>query len=496
MALQDIEHFVVLMMENRSFDNILGMLYPNDASRPSNFNGLTGNEVNPDNSGKLIRIQNKTDSSAMTTPTPDPGELWSDINEQLFGNPAGPANNKTIPTMNGFVANYQNQLANTTKLQNPTIQYNPQDIMNYFNPQQIPAISTLAREFAVCDQWFAAAPNQTWPNRFFVHTGTAMGYENNSPLHYPYEAKTIFTRFNEAGIEDGWKIYYHDFPQTLTLADLLPHFLRFDLFSSFQKDAMNGNLPRYSFIEPHYFTELSLLPSDMHPPHDVSLGDQLIATVYNILRVSPLWEKTLLVIIFDEHGGCYDHVPPPAAPPPELPKKGQIFAFDRYGVRIPAVLISPWIPKGTVYQKVPWNHFSHEVPPYPLDHTSIMVTLRKRWPKLGGPLMGRDAVAPDFGDILSCDKARTDCPISVRSVGYQPLDHVVERAKASAMNSFQLAMHDAAAQLPYLKGVKDVSSAIAKHIAAIKQNPVIPPSHESIDDGISFIKYKLDGFWG
>src|SRR5262249_11496609 len=184
-ALAKINHVVVLMLENRSFDSMLGRLYPKSAK----FDGLSGSESNRDFSGAPIRVNNQSGTSAdiMTTPDPNPGESWRDINEQFFGSPDPPRPGQ-VPSMDGFVRNY---LAQTKK---PAERYRPERIMRYFTPEQVPVISQLAKQFAVSDRWFASAPCQTWPNRFFLHTGTANGFENNFPLHFPYRMPTVFER--------------------------------------------------------------------------------------------------------------------------------------------------------------------------------------------------------------------------------------------------------------------------------------------------------------
>ena len=216
--LDHIEHVVVLMLENRSFDSMLGRLYPKSEA----FDGLSGEETNPDKDGNPVGVWNISDMDrpSMAIPDPDPGELWTDINEQLFGSKlvSSPA---PVPNMKGFVKNYQSQ---TDK---PADAYVPRSVMHYFLPEQVPVISRLARQFAVSDRWHASAPCQTWPNRFFVHTGTAQGYENNSPPQFPYEMPTIYNRFEGLEIGNGWKIYFHDVPQTLTLARLWHHLGKF-----------------------------------------------------------------------------------------------------------------------------------------------------------------------------------------------------------------------------------------------------------------------------
>jgi phospholipase C len=378
-ALSKINHFVVLMLENRSFDNLLGRLYPKSAT----FDGLSGDEFNLDPAGKPIHVNNLPGMAAdvLTIPDPNPGERWTDINEQLFGVIDPPQG--AIPQMNGFVLNYLKQ----TKW--PAERYDPKRIMHCFTPEQVPVLSQLARQFAVSDRWFASAPTQTWPNRFFVHAGTANGYENNAPPHFPYMMPTIFDRLKDMDPVNGWRIYFHDVAQSSALSRLWRIRHHFTRFSKFQSDAEEARLPAYTFIEPDYLSFLGP-QNDQHPPTSVAAGERLIAAVYNALRQSPLWTSSLLIIVFDEHGGCFDHVPPPAAVPPSL-RASNPFNFERYGVRVPALLVSPYIRQGLVLR-----------PPgdTPFDHTSVIATLRKRF-DLGGPLSERDAVAPTVESVLT-----------------------------------------------------------------------------------------------
>ena len=319
-----IEHVVVLMLENRSFDCMLGKLYPSDGT----FDGLTGQEANIF-SGQTVPVwtSDGIDPAIATIPDPDPGEHFTDMNQQLFA--GGQA-----ATMGGFVANYMAQ----PSAGKPFV---PRNIMHYYTPEQVPVISTLARAFGVCDRWHASAPCQTWPNRFFAHTGTALGYVNNSNFPIPFPAPSFFGQLERRNIP--WRIYFHDAPQSLLLRDiwhLAP--LRFRWFSQFLADAHTGALPAYSLIEPRYFSDAFLrrIPNDEHPPHNVQYGEELIAQAYIALRASPHWKKTLLIITYDEHGGCYDHVPPPPAVPPDAHQPDG-FEFNRYGVRVPAVIVSP-----------------------------------------------------------------------------------------------------------------------------------------------------------
>jgi phospholipase C len=479
-GLGPIEHVVVLMLENRSFDSMLGKLYPKSPA----FDGLDGGESNRDATGNIIRVANRpgTDPAAMSVPNPDPGELWTDINTQLFGNAVVPAP-LPVAGMSGFVQNYMAQEDVAAGL------YDPNNVMNYYTPEQVPVISRLARQFAVCDRWFASAPCQTWPNRFFAHTGTANGFENNDPPHFPYHMDTIFNRLEEAGMENPWKIYYHDYAQTWSLAKLWLLMDHFHFYEQFQSDAKNGALPAYAFIEPRYYPHASQLPNDQHPPHVVTMGEQLIADVYNCLRNSPQWQKTLLVITYDEHGGCFDHVPPPAAQPPGAQATAP-FNFDRYGVRVPAVLVSPYIRQGTVLR-----------PPgaVPFDHTSILSTLRACFPELGAPLTLRDAVAPDLSSALTLAQPVNIGPSSLTALPFTPTPALVARAQSAPPNGMQKALVKMAAHFPGAAPADDTASFVANHTSTLAGEAApraVPPGVDtSTAAGASaFIKSRVAPF--
>ncbi len=468
-----IEHVVVLMLENRSFDSMLGRLYPGNPE----LDGLQGTESNPLQGGGEITVWNsgKFDRDSMSIPDPDPGELWNDINMQLFGLGGKPGS--APPAMNGFVNNYVRQR------DQPAEKYRPESIMHYYTPEQIPVLSTLAKEFAVCDDWFASAPCQTWPNRFFLHCGTAAGYENNSPIHPPYLMETVFNRFSDPA---AWKIYFHDFPQTLTLSRLWPHMDRFRLFEQeFALDAAAGKLPSYAFIEPRYFPDVKL-PNDQHPPHHVGMGEDLIADVYNALRKNEAaWKKTLLVILYDEHGGIHDHVPPPTAVMPDN-TRSQPFAFDRYGVRVPAVLVSPYIKAGSILKRPQGSSA-------PFDHTSVIATLRKCF-SLGTPISHRDAVAPDLECALNLDTPGNPGPETVEPRPYAISPGDVQDALQAPLNDFQKALHAAAAHLP-APDHGNLFESIENHIENLVQG-ILPevPDHRTAADAIPFIREKLQAF--
>ncbi len=284
--------------------------------------------------------------------------------------------------------------------------------MTCFTHEQTPVLSTLAREFAVCDHWFASVPSQTFPNRDFMHAATSDGHVTNTPptCHAP----TIFNRIEEraADSRDGtgtkvptWGVYsgtegtsFFSLTRLVMQRTLGDHrFGGFHPIARFADDARAAQLPSYTFLEPQFTGRYQ---NDQKPPSDIRPGEDLIGWVYETLRDSPLWERTLLVITYDEHGGCFDHVAPPggATPPdPTCPIGDQGFRFDRFGVRVPAVLVSPWIEAGTVARPAGTT---------PFDHTSVLATIHERFGTQ--PLTARDRAAPDLSCVLTRDTPRTD----------------------------------------------------------------------------------------
>jgi len=226
---------------------------------------------------------------------------------------------------------------------------------------------------------------------------------DNQPRHYGM--RTIYENITGVGLK--WAIYFHDFPQSLALANLTDSALaaNFRFFPEFFRDLKNGTLPNYSFLEPRYFNFLSWQANDQHPPHDMQLGEHLIADVYEQLSQSSYWNKSLLVILHDEHGGIYDHeLPPPAVNPDGKVSIDPPFAFDRLGVRVPAVLVSPLIAKSTVDSTL-------------YDHTSLLATVRELF-NLPDALTERDRRANTFTALLD-NAVRMDKPAVTRP-GDQP----------------------------------------------------------------------------
>jgi phospholipase C len=397
-----IQHIVHLMLENRSFDHMLGFLYEesgNVSPAGDAFEGLTGQESNPDSSGNPVPVFkiSPADPGAYFMPGADPGEGYANTNSQLFGSGTPPV--PPTATNEGFVTNFEATITWDGRVgRSVEAGATARNIMGVFPPEALPVMSGLARGFAVCDHWFSSVPTETFPNRAFACAATSQGHMNDSTSSY-----TLPSIFGLMTAHDlTWKIYGYDaepltrknFPDTTNAPDA-----NFGMFSDFTADAAAGRLPAYSFLEPSWGSS----GNSQHPIYDVALGEKLIHDVYYALRGGPGWGQTLLFITYDEHGGLYDHVPPPpgAVPPDDTPGEFR-FDFTRFGVRVPAVLVSPLIAAGTVFRVAAGS--------MPLDHTSVLKTIETRW---GMPaLTRRDAAAPDVGDVLTLETPRTDDPLT------------------------------------------------------------------------------------
>jgi phospholipase C len=287
--------------------------------------------------------------------------------------------------------------------------------MASFAPGALPYLSQLAQQFCTCDRWFSSLPGPTVPNRFFLLAGSSGG-SPKSPSEFSmirgelgdqftFRNGTIFKRLKEQ-TQRRFVIYRgDDFP----LSGLVDGVARSDtkLFdrAGFAGDCSAGALPEFIFIEPSYGVFSSYRTGNsMHPVGDVRAGDQLIKDVYEGIRGSACWKNSVLILIYDEHGGFFDHVVPPGG----VPAPGDVpplyhFDFTQLGVRVPAVVISPLIPARTI------DHTCY-------DHTSVLATLRARFPEIGW-FTERDRLANDLSHLftLSPATARTDAPRTLKA---------------------------------------------------------------------------------
>lgn len=469
--LYKIKHIVVLMLENRAFDHMAGWLYSSENERHKmplrgqTFEGVSGknlsNPIPVDAQGNEKKIVKVGRGALETNPNPNSGEEYFHVNTQLFGTAHYPydkppynlpENPPDVPLMNGFVRDYINVLKSVKH----SARYKDYKIiMDCFTPEQLPVLSGLAYNYAVSDNWFCSVPTQTYANRSFVHSASSSGLVLNAPyITWAGNVQdTIYNRIqDEKNKNITWKVYYDKldiFPLVyLTQPKLWPYRkTNFFTMQDFMKDAANGTLPSYSFIEPRFFID----NNDEHPQDtyqfgisNVLKGEILLYKIYEALINGKNWNETLFILTYDMHGGMFDHVPPPKAVPPYRNMKNTQcgFKFDRLGLRVCTLLISPYIEKGTVF------HLSK-----PFDHTSILKTVEKRWNLKNLTL--RDLNAADVSDVLTLNSPRDDHPfIKPRKVTtpHFIVDEPISNSQKSIVN---LAASAVKMNTPKLETTKD-----------------------------------------
>jgi phospholipase C len=368
-----IKRIVVLMMENHSFDQMLGWMQAEASER---FPGIAGVDPaqprsNPDGPGGAPVEQAKVDNLSIAN---DPGHDVGNVLRQLADH------------NQGFVTDF-------AKAAPTALPAERQEIMGWYKWLDLPSLHFLAYNFVVCDHWFSSVPGPTWPNRFFAHSGTSLGHvdmpEGDQLALHIYDQRTLYDELQRTGV--AWRIYHGDFPQSLLLTHQLAYPTHYREFTAFVADVKSGDLPAYVFIEPTYF---GIGQNDQHPPQNILAGDNLIGTVYNALQANPgLFNETLLVVLYDEHGGFYDHVEPPPTVAPDahvasyaFEGRNYTFDFRQLGVRVPAVLVSPWLDHGYLSQT--------------FDHTSLLKMASQLWPGVQ-PLGARAAQAASPLDHLN-----------------------------------------------------------------------------------------------
>lgn len=509
MSMKNIEHVVVLMLENRSLDNLLGWLYEKDAPQHNipevepgepRYDGLNTIDpekfINTDASGKISSPPLRG-SFGLCSPSIAPGEEFDQVSEQLFGD-EHVVNTTEVPQMKGYLKDYVKVMEKEG--------YTPEEcvlhakmVMESYIPEQLQVLNGLAKHYAVSDRWFSSVPSQTNPNRAFSLCGNSMGLASNGYLETSKEAavlgtliglhvgddrfrsKTLWNALHESG-ETDWKIFWETsmIPQKISalleniedlakfiekttdidvssiqfladIADQLTDYLHsvssgdvescytyrifplleeklgkaeaqghFAKLEEFHKLAQSGNLPKFSYIEPFWTISktavdrglqkmVTAMGDDHHAPANMDVGETYVKEIYkSLIANKKQWQKTLFLITFDEPVGCFDHVPPPNAVSP-WEKEGvpdyvalqDGFEFRRYGGRVPAILVSPLIEKGTVFRS------TTEVP---YDHTSLIATILK-WYGLEertSEFGDRTIQAPTFDGVVTRDTPRQD----------------------------------------------------------------------------------------
>lgn len=451
--LPDVQHIVVLMLENRSFDNVLGWAYA--SSQPSHFipntpmarfNGLQGintdrylNRVRTPSGVRTIppirgyRTTRINGVDYLMPPPVDPHEEFIDMSRQIYGpwDPDlppvitdadhGNAPRGAKPTMDSFASNYLDAVTKSGSSHT-----DPSAVMETGTYAQTWPFGILAHAYAVSDAWYSSTPTQTNANRAFMACGTSEGVTDNNPDGVDiFKAPTIWNRLHDLG--KTWKVYWENtfLPEgigteswTRQSFSMLSEFgdEYFPRMGQFHRDAKNGCLPFFSFLEPSWTLQeykegalRGVQGSDLHPPGDIRLGLQLLSAVYSSLVTNQeKWAKTLLLVTFDEHGGTFDHVPPPDDVMPDRPHEPPYFRFDRVGPRVPTLLISPMVNAGTVFRTTKPRTADRS---FPYDHTSIPATILKlagvKSPEDYG-MMDRVAVAPTFEGVLTRATPRSD----------------------------------------------------------------------------------------
>jgi phospholipase C len=390
-SMPEIEHVVVLMMENHSFDNILGLVRYQVPGR-RDVDGLCRHR------GRFLNFNldaqgNKIRANHAATPCQDdgvPSQSWNASHEAWDG-----GRNDGFVRASGPVA------------------------MWFWDGSDLPFTYSLVKHFPLGQRYFCSVLAQTYPNRRFLFAATASGTISTTTAGLlPAAANgTIFDRLDAHAID--WRVYYEDLPSPL----ILPNFrnnpsqvARTAKFDQFLIDAAAGNLPQFTLLDPNYGT------TSEENPQDIQVGEQYVAQAVNALIQAPTWPRTALFITYDEHGGYYDHVPPPPAIKPDsippLLNSGDLpGAYDRYGFRVPLVVVSPWARRRYVSSRIQ-------------DHASITAFIERKW---NLPAMTfRDANAEPMIDYFDFHRAAFEKPPRLASA--PPLAPGLARCKAAGQN--------------------------------------------------------------
>ncbi|KAJ5389391.1 uncharacterized protein N7496_000459 [Penicillium cataractarum] len=411
-GMKNIENVVVLVQENRSFDTLVGGLTYNSA-----IDGLVNKKYcNPANVSEPNSEDVCAADIAKNVASDDPDHTITGGNMQVFGTYHPGVNSKSA--MSGFVTEQSYMYSLQDNMMEAA------EVINYYKPELVPVTNAMAENYVLFDRWFAAIPGPTDPNRAYLTSGTSYGHGDNGEVFYNagMPQKSIFQQLSEKNIT--WINYQNttdigpsSFPPDAMFyqwtaksgkdkTNVLP-------IDRFYTDAKAGKLPQFTWINPECCDYMS-----MHPKSPINMGENFMKGIYEALRSSPQWNQTLLIITWDEHGGFADHVPPPTGVPPgdsltytEKASDGQnyTFHFDRLGVRVPTLLISPWVEKGLVQNKPSSgdNDFTH---------TSILKFVSELWGLES--LTPRVGWSPSFGNLIT-NKFRADTPETLpNAAGY------------------------------------------------------------------------------
>jgi phospholipase C len=387
-----VEHIVVLMLENRSFDHMLGHLSlpPGEGgSGRADVDGLLGPEQNF-NYFEGVKYPIAPFGEASLAKAQDPCHTGECVERQMAGG------------MQGFAENYA-----LSREEGPE---DPGDVMRYQTRENAPVFEFLAGEFAICDRWFCSIPGSTWPNRLSSLTGEALSKDNREP---PLYSRHSFVRSLPDDLD--WRWYSSD-PGSLRLVDdryrvgWEDHFAYVEKPTAMQPrtfytDVIRGELPSLAWIDPN-FVDLGGFSGadDDHPPTDVMAAQSFVLKAYNVLSKSDAWEKTMFVIVYDEHGGFYDHVDPTKGLPEEFSRRAE---FGCFGPRVPAIVVSPFVKQGAVF-----GSQQNDDPRFFFDHSALIKTILLRFAKGDySGLPARVASASHLGHLLTEPAPREAPPV-------------------------------------------------------------------------------------
>jgi len=469
------------MLENRSFDHMLGFsgLSGSVASNgaTTTIDGLSGSESNTFN-GQTFAVSR----GAPARMPADPGHEFSNVLLQLCGEGASYPPGGAYPAISnsGYVASYVGSCGGS----------DPGVLMSCYSPTQLPVLHALAAEFVACDNWHASMPGPTWPNRMFVHAASSSGLDHSPSIAeiaqwetlagFTFKNGTIFDALQKKGI--SWRLYGgDDFPMVSALKGIDLHDIR--PYTQFANDLSQAIYPfTYVFIEPSYDVANDYRNgTSQHPLGDVNRGEALLKFTYETIRASSLWTSSLLIITWDEHGGFYDHAIPPAAVAPgdtglDSPHNKSGFTFEKYGPRVPALVISPLIPK---------NLIDHRL----YDHASVPATLEALFGL--DPLTERDAAAHPLTSLLTLPAPRTDAPAVLPPVASAEAA-LLRAAMADAAAPISVSRPDDSADEGNLPGI--VQAALRQDLTAspAAERPAILARVRSIKKRSEAIQYLND----
>jgi phospholipase C len=500
----DVEHVVVLMLENRSYDHLLGYVpHPDPA-----FDGLVGNTHRNPGWGRGPAVPTSPTAKQVLPVGPD--HSHDAVMQQLTLRRGKPTNrgfvrscerkarNLDPPVYGGLFGPLANLAHRLLARGGPGVTGRGPLAMACQPVGNVPVLARLATGFAVCSRWFCSVPGETWPNRNFAHAATSDG-QTDIEIR-PYTNRTIFELLEDARAD--WRIFYDDTPQVWAfpaLWDTPERHAKWFPLDTFGSHVAAGELTAYTFIEPNHRPPLHTLDHEpvigvpdlsnsQHPENnlvsnaaydnftlrgesDFTRAEELVATIYEALRAHPeVFGKTLLLITYDEHGGLYDHVPPPTGVPSpggEVSTVGRLqralfyrktaaFDFTMLGPRVPAVVISPLVRAGTVDT-------------VPRDHASIPATLRTLFAPDAEPLTARDRWSPPFHGLLTLPEPRTDLPIlSEYSTGLRTAITEPEWTEPRAPAAPAQPLAVPAYYQPFL----DLAGQVEEHLAAVGEPEV------------------------